>query len=259
MKTARSPDCQNIESPEMATPNSTSIRQQLDRTVGPAPWYWKTFPAFHSASRQHFVWTHHGEEGPVGYVISLALEQEPERPRLALNTYCRPFVVSPDCVGIWCPEGRNIRFAGFHPAQMQAFDLAEVAGWFKQSSDRMYAKTPPVADFELPLNLGPGMHKVEIPPQLAAIDELIVPTSYRATSSDDPAFALFVLYLQAGLVEVLPQKWFTAAQYQVGKQWISRAARDRESHRIFGECFGAGIFLLEEDGCSLAEWIERRS
>ena len=96
-----------------------------------------------------------------------------------------------------------------------------------------------------------------MPPELAAVDELIVPTSYKAMSNDDPAFALFVLYLQAGLVEVLPQKWFTASQYQVGKQWISRAARDEESHRIFGECFGVGSFLLEEDGCRLAEWMER--
>jgi hypothetical protein len=103
------------------------------------------------------------------------------------------------------------------------------------------------------------MHKIAVPSELTAIDELIVPTSYKAMSNDDPAFALFVLYLQAGLVEVLPQKWFTAAQYQVGKQWISRAARDSESHRIFGECFGAGTFLLEEDGCRLAEWLERKS
>jgi hypothetical protein len=93
---------------------------------------------------------------------------------------------------------------------------------------------------------------------LANVDELLVPTSYKPMSDDDPAFAVFVLYLQAGLVEVLPQKWFTAAQYQVGKQWISRAARDQASHRIFGECFGAGTFLLEEDGCHLAEWMNKQ-
>ena len=98
-----------------------------------------------------------------------------------------------------------------------------------------------------------------MPPEFAAVDELIVPTSYKAMSNDDPAFALFVFYLQAGLVEVLPQKWFTAAQYEVGQQWITRAARDPESHRLFGECFGVGTFLLEEDGCRLAEWIENRS
>ncbi len=243
----------------MSAPNLATIRQQLQRTVGPAPWYWKTFPTFHSASGQRFVWTHHGDQGPVGYLVSLALEQEPDRPRLALNTYCRPFLVSPGCLGIWCPEGHSIRLAAFDPNQLASFDLAEIAGWFKQSSDRIYAKTPPVADFEVPLTLTPGMHKIEFPPELATVDELIVPTSYKATSKDDPAFALFVLYLQAGLVEVLPQKWFTAAQYQVGKQWISRAARDPESHRIFGECFGAGTFLLEEDSCRLAEWMERRS
>ncbi len=76
------------------------------------------------------------------------------------------------------------------------------------------------------------------------MDELIVPTSYKAMSNDDPAFALFVFYPQAGLVEVLPQKWFTSAQYRVGQQWITRAARDPESHRIVGECFGVGTFLL---------------
>jgi hypothetical protein len=243
----------------MPTPNLTSIRKQLEDSVGPTPWYWKTFPAFRSAAGQRFEWTHHGDQGPLGYVVSLALEQEPDKPRLALNTYCRPFVVPPHSLGIWCPEGRAIRFACFDPDQLKPFDLAEIAGWFKQSSDRIYATTPPVADFEVPLTFGPGMHKIDVPPELAMVDELIVPTSYKATSNDDPAFALFVLYLQAGLVEVLPQKWFTAAQYQVGKQWISRAARDQESHRLFGECFGAGTFLLEEDGCRLAEWMERRT
>ncbi len=243
----------------MTTPNIAGFRQQLERTVGPAPWYWKTFPAFRSASGQRFVWTHHGEEGPVGYLVTLALEQEPDKPRLALNTYCRPFLVPPHFLGIWCPEGRNIRLACFDPDQLKAFALAEVAGWFKQSADRIYSLTAPLADLEVPVSLEPGMHKIEVPAELASVDELIVPTSYKAMSNDDPAFALFIFYLQAGLVEVLPQKWFTAAQYRVGQQWISRAARDPESHRIFGECFGAGTFLLEEDSCRLAEWIEKKS
>jgi hypothetical protein len=243
----------------MPNPNLTTIRKQLERTVGPAPWYWKTFPTFHWPASNRFVWSHHGEQGPVAYVVSLALEQEPDKPRLALNTYCRPFIASPQCLGIWCPEGRSIRLAGFDPDQLKTFDLAEIAGWFKASSDRIYSASPPIADFELSLTLGPGMHKIDVPPELASVDELVVPTSYKAPSKDDPAFALFVLYLQAGLVEVLPQKWFTASQYQVGTQWISRAARDLESHRIFGECFGAGSFLLEEDGCRLAEWIDKES
>jgi hypothetical protein len=243
----------------MPPPNLASIRQRLERTVGPAPWYWKTFPEFRSHSQQRLVWTHHGDQGPVAYVVSLAPEHEPDKPRLAFNTYCRPFHVPPHYLGIWCPEGRSIRIVCFDTDRLETFELAEIAGWFKQSSDRIYAKTPPIADFEVPLTMSPGMHKIDVPPALSTVDELIVPTSYKAMSNDDPAFALFVFYLQAGLVEVLPQKWFTASQYQVGKQWISRAARDEESHRIFGECFGVGSFLLEEDGCRLAEWMEKRS
>lgn len=243
----------------MPAPNLSAIRHQLEQTVGPSPWYWNTFPAFRSLSGQRFTWTHHGEQGPVGYLVTLALEKEPEKPRLALNTYCRPFAVPPNDLGIWCPEGRSLRLTCFDPDRLKPFDLAEVAGWFKQSSDRIYAATPPVADFDVPLALEPGMHKIEVPAELATVDELIAPSSYKALSSDDPAFALFVFYLQAGLVEVLPQKWFTAAQYEVGRQWISRAARDPASHRIFGECVGAGSFLLEEDGCRLAHWVQRQS
>ncbi|HZQ94513.1 MAG TPA: hypothetical protein VFA67_05855 [Candidatus Sulfotelmatobacter sp.] len=243
----------------MSQVGATRARNILSATVGPAPWYWETFPSFRSQSGQRFLWTHHGTEGPVAHLVTLASEPEPGKIRLALNTYCRPFLTESNRLGIWCPEGRSIRLACFDPEQLKAFDLAEVAGWFKQSSDRIYAATAPVADFETPLALGSGTHKINVPLELRAVDEIIVPTSYKAMSNDDPAFALFIFYLQAGLVEVLPQKWFTAAQYRVGQQWITRAARDPESQRILGECYGVGTFLLEEDGCRLAEWIERRS
>ena len=71
-------------------PNPASIRRKPERTVGPAPWYWKTFPAFHSAAGQPFAWMHQGEQGPVGYVVSLALQQEPDQLRLALSTLLPP-------------------------------------------------------------------------------------------------------------------------------------------------------------------------
>ena len=237
--------------------DATRARKILSETVGPAPWYWETFPRFQSHSRQQFVWTHHGTEGPVAHLVTLCLEQETDTARLALNTYCRPFLVAPSSLGIWCPEGRNIRLACFNPEQLKAFDVAEVAGWFKQSSERIYSGTAPLADFDIPLSLPAGAHKIQTPSEFSGIDELIIPSSYKPMTQDDPAFALFIIYLQAGLVEVLPQKWFTGAQYQVGQQWITRAARDPESHRILGECFGVGTFLLEEDGCHLSGWIEK--
>jgi hypothetical protein len=239
----------------MAEINTSRLRELLATTVGPAPWYWKTFPKLHATSGQRFSWVHHGDQGPLAYLVSLALEQDPDKPRLALNTYCRPFLMSSNYVGVWCPEARSIRLACFDTEKLLAFDLAEIAGWFKQSSERIYAATAPLAEFEAPLALEAGMHKVEVPAEFQPVDELVVPTSYPAKSDDDPAFALYVFYPQAGLLEVLPQKWFTARQYEVGRQWITRAARDPESHRLVGECFGVGSFLLEEDGCRLEKWL----
>lgn len=243
----------------MSAIDASRVRKILSQTIGPAPWYWETFPAFRSPSGQRFVWTHHGSQGPVAHLVTLGLEQEADRIRLALNTYCRPFLVPPNFLGIWCPEGRSIRIVAFDPDQLKAFDLAEVAGWFKQSSERIYSVSAPVAEFEIPVAFGPGTHKIQVPSEFKGVDELIVPTSYKAMSNDEPAFALFIAYLQAGLVEVLPQKWFTASQYRVGEQWITRAVRDSESHRIVGECYGVGNFYLDQDGCRLAEWVDRRS
>jgi hypothetical protein len=235
--------------------DTAALRDQLARTIGPAPWYWNTFPVLTTPSGQRFEWKHHGNQGALSYVVSFAPEGAANKARLALNPYCRPFLAGSGKLGIWCPEGRNLRFTCFDPENLQGFDLAEIAGWFKQSADRIYAVTEPIADFEVPLQLAPGTHGIDVPPELRNVEELIVPTTYDAQGIDDPAMALFVFYFHAGLVEVLPQRWFTAAQYQVGPQWITRAARDSGSHRIFGECFGAGSFLLQEDGVRLESWF----
>ena len=238
-------------------PSTAALREEIARAIGPAPWYWKTFPALRSAAGQRFIWTHQGESGPLGFVVSLSLEAEPEKPRLALNTYARPFLVPPAHLGVWCPEGRSLRFVCFDLDQLKAFPFQEIAGWFKTSDERIYAATEPSADFEVPIQMAPGTQLINVPPELRSVDELIVPSSYPAKTTDDAAMALFVFYFQAGLVEVLPQRWFAASQYRVGAQWITRAARDQKSHRIFGECYGAGSFLLHEDGMRLDRWLDK--
>ncbi len=234
--------------------DTAALKEQLARTIGPAPWYWEIFPTITALSGKRFSWTHHGDEGALAYVVSLAPEDEPDQPILALNTYCRPFLVPPDRLGIWCPEGSNLRFACFDPGRMKSFDLAEIAGWFKQSSERIYAATEPICDFEVSAALKPGMHKIEAPEALQTIEELIAPTSCTASEPDDPDMALFVFYFHAGLVEVLPQLWFTHGKRD-GYEWITRAARDRQSHRIFGDGIRISSFLLQEDGMHLERWL----
>src|SRR5438874_13263421 len=131
--------------------DTAALRERLANVIGPAPWYWPTFPAIITASGQRFTWKHHGEQGALAYVVSLAAEGEHEndKARVALNTYCRPFSVGTERIGVWCPEGRNLRFTCFNAEHLKSFDIAEIAGWFKQSADRIYSTTEPVADFEV--------------------------------------------------------------------------------------------------------------
>jgi hypothetical protein len=229
----------------------------LEKTPGPSPWYWKTFPQVRRASGQSFVWTYHGNEGELAYLATLGPEQEPSKPRLALNTHCVPFLIPPERLGVWCPEPGALRVMCFDPDQLEGFSFAEIVGWFKNSSDRIYAATAPLAEFEVSTRLAAGAHKIEVPEEFRALDELLLVSSRSAKTREDAACNIYVLYPQAGLVQVIPQRWFTANQYDVGRQWISRVTRDPASHRLIGDGVRMGTFELSEDGCDLAEWIEK--
>ena len=234
---------------------SDTTQQILSRAIGPAPWYWQTFPSLNSNSGQRFIWRNHGDAGELAYLITLALEQEPNRPRLALNTYCRPFFIPPGNLGIWCPEGRNLRFACFDPDTLKKFDYMEIVGWFKQSGERIFSATEPAAEFEVPVTLEAGTHKIEVPQEFRVVDELLIPTSYPAKTKDDAAMAIFIVYPQAGLVEVLPQKWITANTHDLGSNWVPRLTRHPVTHRIVGELTRVGMFELSEDGKEFGRWL----
>ncbi len=228
----------------------------IEKSTGPSPWYWATFPTVVSHARQKFVWTYHGDSGELAYLVTLALEQEPNTPRLALNTFCVPFLVSPNLLGIWCPEPGGLRVMCFDPDQLAAFPLEEIVGWFKQSNDRVYSRTAPAAEFEVGRRFPEGTHKIDVPAAFHTVDEVIAVGSYPARTREDSACAVYVVYPQAGLVEVVPQKWFTASQYEVGRQWISRVTRS-DDHRFVGEAVRVGKFQLTPDGQQIAEWIEK--
>jgi hypothetical protein len=79
--------------------------------------------------------------------------------------------------------------------------------------------------------------------------------SRKAMFAEDPACAIFVLYPHAGLIQVIPQSWFNAKDYEVGKQWITRITRDPVSHRLIGDGFRIQPFCLTEDGKQLDSWL----
>jgi hypothetical protein len=239
---------------------SESERRRLQRLVeqapGPAPWYWKSFPEVATASGARYEWTYHGEQGALAYLVTLNEAGKANDPLLALNTYCTPFAMPEGLLGMWCPEGRSmIRILAFDPRKLQVFAFEEIVGWFKNSSDRVFSKTEPVADLEFSAELPEGTHELAFPPEFASLPEFGVTAARKTMAAEDAACAVFVLYPQAGLLQVLPQSWFHAGEYEVGKQWITRVMRDPVSHRIIGDGFRIPAFCLAEDGKSVASWL----
>src|SRR6185437_10589966 len=130
---------------------TTHQRELIENAVGPAPWYWKTFPPPEASSGQEFEWRYHGDEGELPYLVTLGLAQD---------TYCRAFNLPSKMLGIWCPEPRTVRLLCFDPDQLKAFSFVDIVGWFKQSTERVYSATEPVAEFEISSALPAGVHKV---------------------------------------------------------------------------------------------------
>jgi hypothetical protein len=232
-----------------------SLAALVSSSIGPAPWFWQTFPAVRGASGKTYEWRYGGDQGELAYLVTLHLQGETSRPRLALNTYCRPFLLADGKFGVWCPEGRNLRFVAFDPDTLKSFDFIEIVGWFKNSAERIFAVAPPEAEFEVQLTTAAGTHPLEVPEVFRSLDELFIPTSYKAMANTDPAFAIFVLYLQAGLIEVLPQNWITTATHDIANNWITRATRDPSSHRIVGEMSKVGAFELQPNGRDFHRWL----
>jgi hypothetical protein len=236
-----------------------SLPEQLNKlvqsTTGPSPWFWETFPEVCGAGSRRYRWRFHGQREGLNFLVTLDREGEPDRPRLALNTYCRPFPIDYGKIGVWYPEGHTLRFVCFEPDRMQAFDFEEIAGWFAASSERIYATTPPAAEFEVSTELEAGVFAIPVPGCFRTVDELLAPSAYQSFGKNGPAFAIFVLYPQGGLVEVLPQNWITQVNYDLANHWITRAARDPETYRIVGELARAGVFELAENGRDFVRWL----
>jgi len=207
-------------------------------------------------SGHRYSWSYHGNEAEIEYLVTLNQRSEPNRTLLALNTYCRPFQAPESRLGVWCPEPGYLRVMCFDPDQLETFPLRDIAGWFKRSQDRIYSTTAPLAEFEISSRLAEGTHPLEVPAEFQAIEELVLIGSYPAPSKEDAAVTVVVVRPREGQVQVLPQKWFTAGKYEVGRQWITRVARDPVSGCLLGEGLRIGNFELTEDGTQIERWLE---
>ena len=144
----------------------------------------------------------------------------------------------------------------FNPDSLTAFPLHDVAGWFKQSNDKVYAATAPIAEFEVSADLPPGTHAVTIPPEFTPVAELLIPTNIRTQDRGfDARTVIYVVRPPQQIVDVLPQKWFQE-KFDGLYEWIARVTRDPLSGRLLGDGLRVPPFELADSGCDFARWLE---
>lgn len=249
-------DNMSRESPRM---RKFVLKKLIASATGPSPWYWKTFPVFEIGTYR-FSWRHIGSEKPLGNLVLLERKAFPH-PILGLNTYVRPFVANPEHLGLWYPHPNNavMEILIFNLSTMQPIEnFAEGVPGFQERTSRVLHSSTVGEYVQIPNRLPAGHKKGPIAHLANRMDELLLLADGPPPVRDDlpaPAASIYVWCPATGDIEVLPQEWFTAADYDLGYQWITRVTRDPSTGRIVGGGIRISDFELADNGTKVLHWL----
>ena len=238
--------------------NDSEKSRQISRSVGPAPWYFSTFPDLQAASGSNYHWTFLGTEGDLAYKVGLRNSLDDRCYQLIASTYTRVFRISQDEFGVWFPGKDNdiiIRCFSLDSLAEFSIDHALLSQINDDKSVPYYCNGTPTCEMRIQCGLLPRKETVHIPQQLKSLDELFLIGSNRSVKHDESAQTIYLIKMRSGELHVLPQKWFTADQFDTGYQWITRVTRDPILKRIIGDGIRIGKFELRNDGMTFLRWI----
>lgn len=100
-----------------------------------------------------------------------------------------------------------------------------------------------------------GIYPLSVPHDWSRFEETLVLASHAETNGyDKMSRAIFVFNWIKQQVEVFPQDWFNAGNYDFGYQWITRVAR-RSDGSIIGDGIRLGSFELDETNRRINKWL----
>jgi len=228
----------------------------LSTTVGPAPWYWRTFPVFHLADGGLLVWnvTEFGQ----GRVATLGPANAVGRVCLVANMYARVFAIPPGFLGLWHSDGHFIHVLAFDPERLPLIPLANLPPDRPSAGEGCYCEASPLAKAEVDMDLEEGEYPYHLPLPFVGVGRLMLVGDY-AKAQEAACAAIFEICPGSGTgtrrLRVLPQRWFSRDRFDLGYQWITRVVRDPKSDRIYGDGIRIGVFKLTVDGCHLEQWV----
>lgn len=233
------------------------ILGQLSRVVGPAPWYWTTFPAVTSKGRE-LVWRRNEKANGRKHSVVLHEAGKPETVLLAVDMYSRVFSLPPNMLGIWFEEGQRIRAFAVNPDSLVDFQLSEPLPPSVSDHGGFTCSGGPLVGITVTMNQGAGEYWIELPMEFAGLTHQMMVGSYERIRE---ASGTAIYEIQKGpaagscRLKVLPLKWFTGDTFDLGYQWITRTARDAKTGKIIGDGIRVTPFILKEDDSTFDRWI----
>ncbi len=242
----------------MNAPSDSHVLALLSNTVGPAPWYWNTFPELESRGRR-LRWRYN--EAGIGRTASVLLQVEgAENVLLVIAMYSRVFRIPPNLVGVWFEEGRRIRVFILDPDSLIEFQMGERLPDGVEDHGGFACSGGVVGEYWTSTDLEEGEHPIQLPGAFAGLDQLFLIGSY---SRIQVAACSAIFEIRSGVAPgtrrlgVYPQKWFNRDDFDFGYQWITRVARDPGTDRIVGHGIRLTPFVLQSDGCHIDRWIRQ--
>jgi hypothetical protein len=238
------------------------IQSAMEAAIGPAPWYWKTFPPVTAENGTRFEWRCLDDLEKVGRLITLNPTGKEEDRRLILGLYSRPFIVPPNSLGIWFPgagHGHTVELIVFDPKTLTSLSMGEIKESFKDRNPldgwtrwRRYLASPkPIAKINLDGHRPEGVHKVAFPDVFKTVDELLIVTGIDPGLRTEAAAVILDVRPVDDQVTVYPQKWYSIDKFDTGYQWITRVWRNPLNDRFMGDGFRISPFELTDDNCHI--------
>jgi hypothetical protein len=223
-----------------------------DSVVGPAPWYWKTFPSFGEGFEWQFA-ANAGSEYPNGTPVLFARTDRDaagKQPVLSVRIYGRVLRANDDHILLWGPRHRQ------NDLLIETFELDQlrpIGGTEQSDDDRIWVTTAdPIDRVSIPAGLpagrAPGQYIARAASTLAEVLMLADGPSPR-----DAAISVYAWSPAAGTLDVMPQSWFNEGNTDLGYEWITRVTRDPTSGHIFGDGVRMTPFELDARG----RWLRR--
>lgn len=230
--------------------HKNKINNLIFNSVGPSPWYWKTFPNIFIENTKYYWQLKELSK----YMHAPYLTNDIGEVKLLVGTYARVFPVQNNIFGIWYYTDNNIFIRVFDVNKLKSFDIEAITEDSHHNQLPYVIVGEHVSESLIDISLNAGIHEMEISEELKPVKEIfciVNGNKYR-----DNEATIFLIKPNKNEIEVLPQLWFNSDKFDIGYQWITRVVRDPKSKIIYGDGIRIKKFKLKKDNCSFDKWLD---